>query len=207
MTTVVERATVDPAAALIAARAELHTGQPSLDTFAQLAQATEILLAQVDHLADQLTEARTCPLTRLPTRALWLAQAEEVVATGPSVVIMVDLNDFKPVNDSFGHTAGNAVLAEVGARAGDWSTGRGCAGRLGGDEFAFAVREERGLGQAITALRRRLIGPIAHDSQRLMVGASLGVARVYGRTPQALSGALHRADLRMYREKGQTGRR
>lgn len=207
MTTAVERATVDPAAALAAARAELRTGHPSLNTLAQLTQVTENLLAQVDLLAHQLTEARTCPLTGLPTRALWLAQAEEVVATGPSIVIMVDLNDFKPVNDNFGHAAGNAVLTEVGIRVADWTTGRGCGGRLGGDEFALAVREEPGLEQAITALRRRLTAPIAYGSQRLMVGASFGVARVHGRTSQALSEALHRADLRMYREKGQPGRR
>ena len=206
-TPVAERATVDPTAALAAARAELRSGQPRLSTLAQLTRATEILLAQVDRLADQLTEARICPLTGLPTRALWLAQAEEVVATGPSVVIMIDLNDFKPVNDSLGHAAGDTVLAETGARVHDWATGRGCAGRLGGDEFVLAVREEPGLDQAITDLRRRLIAPIAYDSQRLMIGASLGVARVYGQTPRALSGALHRADLRMYRDKGQAGRR
>ncbi|MFE4832929.1 GGDEF domain-containing protein [Streptomyces sp. NPDC056672] len=207
MTSAVECATIDPAAALAAARTELRTGQPSLNTLAQLTQVTEILLAQVGLLADQLTEARLCPLTGLPTRALWLAQAEEVVTTGPSVVVMIDLNGFKPVNDRFGHAAGDAVLAEVGARAGEWARGRGCAGRLGGDEFVLAIREEPGLGQAITDLRRRLIAPIGYDSRRLMVGAALGVARVYGRTPRALSGALHRADLRMYRDKGQAGRR
>ncbi|QKZ20275.1 GGDEF domain-containing protein [Streptomyces chartreusis] len=207
MTSAVDRATVDPAAALTAARAELHTGQPSLNTLAQLAQVTETLLAQVDHLADQLTEARTCPLTGLPTRTLWRAQAEEVAATGPTAVIMVDLNDFKPVNDSLGHAAGDAVLAEIGSRAGTWASGRGCAGRLGGDEFAFAVRDEPGLMRAITALRGRLAAPIVHDSLHLVVGASLGAARVHGPTPQALSEALHKADQRMYREKGQTGRR
>jgi diguanylate cyclase (GGDEF)-like protein len=207
MTTAVERAIVDPAAALASARTELHTGQPSLNTLAQLAQVTETLLAQVGLLADQLTEARLCPLTGLPTRALWLAQAEEVVTTGPSVVIMIDLNGFKPVNDRFGHAAGDAVLAEVGARAGEWARGRGCAGRLGGDEFVLAVREEPGLDKAIAALRRRLSAPIGYDSQRLMIGAALGAARVYGQTPRALSGALHRADRRMYRDKGQAGRR
>ncbi|MFC9816559.1 GGDEF domain-containing protein [Streptomyces virginiae] len=201
------RAVIDPASALLAARTEIESGAPSLGVLAQLTQLTEVLLTQVETLAEQLTEARTCPVTQLPTRAAWNALAEEVCASGAAVVLLIDLNDFKPVNDAHGHAAGDAVLAATGGRLRAWADGRGYAGRLGGDEFVVVVRDEPPLAVAISDLRDELHNPVSHDGARLSVGAAIGVAAVPGYTPEALSAAMSRADRRMYRDKGRPGRR
>ncbi|MFE3609349.1 GGDEF domain-containing protein [Streptomyces goshikiensis] len=201
------RAVIDPASALLAARTEIESGAPSLGVLAQLTQLTEVLLVQVETLAEQLTEARTCPVTQLPTRAAWNALAEEVCASGAAVVVLIDLNDFKPVNDAHGHAAGDAVLAATGGRLRAWVDGRGYAGRLGGDEFAVVVRDEPLLAAAISDLRNRLHASISHGGTRLSVGAAIGLAAVPGGTQEALSEAMGRADRRMYRDKGRPGRR
>ncbi|MGP3750043.1 GGDEF domain-containing protein [Streptomyces sp. IBSNAI001] len=201
------RAVVDPASALVAAHAEIENGAPSLGVLAQLTQLTEVLLNQVETLAEQLTEARTCPVTQLPTRAAWNALAEEVCTSGAAVVLLIDLNDFKPVNDAHGHAAGDAVLAATGARLRSWTDGRGYAGRLGGDEFVAVIRDEPHLAVAISNLRDQLHHPISYDGTRLSVAAAIGVATVPGNTPEALSAAMSRADRRMYRDKGRPGRR
>ncbi|WP_051853524.1 GGDEF domain-containing protein [Streptomyces sp. NRRL S-146] len=201
------RAVIDPASALVAARAEIENGAPSVGVLAQLAQLSEVLLGQVENLAEQLTEARTCPVTQLPTRAAWNALAEEVCASGSAVVLLIDLNDFKPVNDAHGHAAGDAVLAATGERLRTWANGRGYAGRLGGDEFVVVVQDEPRLAAAISDLRDRLHASISHGGTRLSVGAAIGVATVPGNTPEALSRAMSKADRRMYRDKGRPGRR
>lgn len=206
-TSIAVRAVIDPASALGAARAEIETGAPSVGVLAQLTQLTEVLLTQVEMLAEQLTEARTCPVTQLPTRAAWNVLAEGVCASGAAVVLLIDLNDFKPVNDAHGHAAGDAVLAATGERLRTWADGRGYAGRLGGDEFVIVVRGEPHLAMAISDLRGQLHAPVFHDGTRLSVGAAIGVATVPGCTPEALSAAMNRADRRMYRDKGRPGRR
>ncbi|WP_228983477.1 GGDEF domain-containing protein [Streptomyces sp. DH12] len=203
------RAVIDPASALVAARAEIENGAPSVGVLAQLTQLTEVLLSQVENLAEQLTEARTCPVTQLPTRAAWNALAEEVCASGPAVVLLIDLNDFKPINDKHGHDAGDAVLAATGERLRTWANGRGYAGRLGGDEFVVVVRDESSIAMVmnILDLRTRLHAPISHDGISLSVRAAIGMAPVPGNTAEALSRAMSRADRRMYRDKGRPGRR
>lgn len=201
------RAVIDPASALVEARAEIQNGAPSLEVLARLTQLAEVLLTQVETLADELTEARTCPVTQLPTRTAWKALAEEVCAAGDAVVLLIDLNDFKPVNDAHGHATGDAVLAATGKRLGAWADGRGYAGRLGGDEFAVVARDEPRLAEAISDLRDQLHAPISHGGIRLSVGAAMGVASVLGSTPEALSAGMHTADRRMYRDKGRPGRR
>ena len=201
MNTSAVSASIDAAATLADARAELQNGTPSLRTLAALLTYTE-------ELAAQLTDARTCPVTALPTRAAWLAEAESIVSAGPAVVVMIDLDAFKPVNDVHGHAVGDAVLKAMGQRLKNWATGRGgYAGRLGGDEFVIIVRAELMTDQARAALRETLTAPIIYQSIHLSVGASIGDAYVLGRDRADLSDALHQADKRMYREKGEPGRR
>lgn len=166
--------------------------------------AVEELLAENAALHGQLARARTCPVTGLPTRAAWTERAGQVLAEGPSVVLLVDLDGFKPVNDQFGHDAGDAVLAAVGARLAAWSAAvGGTAGRLGGDEFSMAVPDA---GLDLDALRTLLTRPVRHGDLILTVGASIGSAHSPAAPAADLSALLKTADAAMYQAKGR-GRR
>jgi diguanylate cyclase (GGDEF)-like protein len=174
---------------------------------AQVVPAAEELLAQVTALQGQLAQARTCPVTGLPTRSAWTVQAQDILAAGPAVVLLADLDAFKPVNDRFGHAAGDAVLAAVGGRLTEWAAAEGAvAGRLGGDEFAVALPEAPGLAARVTRLHALLTAPVAHRDLNLSVGASIGTARTAGLIDPDLSAALKQADAAMYQAKGR-GRR
>ncbi|MFE5866223.1 GGDEF domain-containing protein [Streptomyces virginiae] len=194
-------------------RVRADLGRPDASTqqlrsaLAEVVPAAEELLAQVAALQGQLAQARTCPVTGLPTRSAWIVQAQAVLEAGPAAVLLVDLDAFKPVNDRFGHAAGDAVLAAVGVRLAEWAAAEGAtAGRLGGDEFALAVPDAPGLAARVTRLRTLLTAPVAHRDLSLSVGASIGTARTAGLDDPGLSAALARADAEMYQAKGR-GRR
>ena len=181
---------------------------------AQVVPAVEMLLAEVSTLSGQLAQARTCPVTGLPTRAAWTARAREIVAAGPAAALLVDLDAFKPVNDRFGHDAGDAVLAAVGSRLAEWAAAEGAeAGRLGGDEFAVILPDASDLPARVARLHAALTRPVRHEGLRLEVGASIGTARTVDTDPGSagthgalLSALLKNADASMYRAKGR-GRR
>jgi diguanylate cyclase (GGDEF)-like protein len=140
-------------------------------------------------------------LTGLANRALYTreiaAAVERHAADGTdTAVLLIDLDDFKTVNDTLGHDAGDALLQEVAARLRCEAGPSATVFRLGGDEFV--VLTER---CAAPALADRLVGALAVavdlPSGPVRVGASIGVAYV-GEFP---SEVLRQADLAMYRAK------
>lgn len=159
-------------------------------------------------LEDQLRRrAHHDPLTDLANRSLFAERLDAALArsadTGGSVaVLMVDLDDFKSLNDSRGHAAGDRLLQAVAGRL------RGClragdlAARFGGDEFV-ALLEEADEGTAAT-LAARVLGalamPIEIEGSRVRVQASVGVAATVDGADDA-SELLSRADAAMYEAK------
>lgn len=125
------------------------------------------------------------------------------------VVLMVDLNDLKKVNDEFGHAAGDLFIREQAGRLSDWARRKnGVVARFGGDEFAVIIDGSCDL----MTLREELARPICWDGRArnwtVSVGAawvSIGVLR--SERQSYLSKALKRADQEMYKEKGKSGRR
>lgn len=114
----------------------------------------------------------------------------------------LDLDRFKEINDSFGHLAGNALLAQIANRLQDAFGADGIVARLGGDEFAIVctVRQRSDaalIGQTILDLVER---PVLHDGRELLVNASLGIAiaPLDGNDADTL---LKNADLALYRAK------
>ncbi|WP_344625931.1 GGDEF domain-containing protein, partial [Kitasatospora arboriphila] len=106
-----------------------------------LAAAGVPLLGWTTHgtwLARRLATARRDPLTGLLTRDGFTARAERLIRSHPdrATVLLVDLDDFKTVNDTHGHAAGDAVLTATAHRLTAWCGPSGLAARLGGDEFA-----------------------------------------------------------------------
>lgn len=165
--------------------------------------------ARVANLAGQLESARHAAshdvLTGLANRRGLEQQAETLLADPqrlPLLAVVVDLDDFKQVNDRFGHAAGDHVLAAVGRRLARQADG-GAMARLGGDEFVGLLTGWPADPAAVERVRRRLVAvvaePIVVDGVSLRINASVGLAPVI--TPTRLTDALRLADEAMYRAK------
>jgi diguanylate cyclase (GGDEF)-like protein len=155
--------------------------------------------AELHHLAhhDQLTQ--------LPTRAKFFRTLQRALAAaepGTIALLNVDLDDFKQVNDRYGHAAGDELLVEVGGRLAEAADGRGLAARFGGDEFAVLLTGLSGEAEAhriAARLTARLAEPVHLSAATVTAGASVGVATAEpGILPSELT---RRADLAMYAAK------
>ena len=162
-------------------------------------------LAELSRLKEQLRyQAYHDPLTNLANRSLFVDRVDErlAAATGGKVpvVLFLDLDDFKVVNDTLGHAAGDRLLSAAADRI------RGCiraddlAARLGGDEFAILIEDDADLGRALSVSNRiiealRLSFPI--ESQEITVGGSIGIAAAKGGMARA-DELLRNADVAMY---------
>ena len=148
-------------------------------------------------------------LTGLANRGLFGDRLREAAArsaaTGvPVTVAFVDVDDFKEVNDTLGHAAGDALLRELGHRLARCVPEGGTAARLGGDEFAVVVADQGvGCETVLGALRGALAEPFAVGEVLLPLTASVGaVSRVVpDGDEQAVDVLLAVADTRMYEAK------
>jgi diguanylate cyclase (GGDEF)-like protein/PAS domain S-box-containing protein len=161
------------------------------------------------------------PLTGLANRVRLRERVEEAVtraahAGGAASVALlyVDLDDFKKVNDSLGHAAGDRLLRRVSDRLLGATRGPDTVARLGGDEFAVLLErvrdddEARGVAER---LGRALAAPFTIDGTEVVVGASVGIARLGGahdaapgppdRAGDAADTLLRDADVAMYAAK------
>ncbi|POX51195.1 hypothetical protein C3489_20590 [Streptomyces sp. Ru71] len=157
-------------------------------------------------LTRRLSTARRDRLTGLHTRAGWTTRAEHLLAKHPNaLVVLVDLDDFKAINDTHGHAAGDTALMATARRLADWCGRHGIAARLGGDEFAALVTDPTQTA-GLYALQLALDQPVTHNGCVLPVAASVGHChRVHLPVP-TLTDALTAADAAMYAAKGH-GRR
>ena len=153
-------------------------------------------------------EAAHDGLTGLPNRSAFTDAVDAALAQGrPICVLAIDLDGFKPVNDTLGHSMGDVLLRQVAERL-RALPGAGFVARLGGDEFAMLVRHEGdGVGAETLAadVIQRLAEPFTLPAGQVSVGASVGVAHGpdHGAGVEALLAA---ADLALYRAKAE-GRR
>lgn len=119
------------------------------------------------------------PLTGLPNRRMLEEHCPDMSAGLPGVgILFIDLDDFKAVNDTYGHRAGDAVLTEFARRLARSVGPLGSLARLGGDEFAVLltdVDEDTACGIAAGILES-LDEPFEHDGCELRIGATIGVA-------------------------------
>jgi diguanylate cyclase (GGDEF)-like protein len=151
-----------------------------------------------------LIAGRRDPVTGLATRAAWTHQARRILRRGSHLLLLIDLDLFKEVNDTYGHGVGDVVLAATAARIKSWAdqTGGGACGRLGGDEFAvLTVRQVT--AAEVGALVEALSAPVevpAHGP--VPVSASVGAAVT---TSRDLSATLAAADAAMYAAKRDGG--
>ena len=172
-------------------------------------------LAELGRLKDQLRyQAYHDPLTNLPNRSLFVEQVEARLR-GPhegdllSVVLFLDLDDFKIVNDTLGHAAGDLLLVSVGERIRECIRDVDLAARLGGDEFAILLDDTQSLERASTVASRLIdaLGvsfPLLGDD--VVIGTSIGIAMARG-GDQTADELLRNADVAMYTAKAMGKRR
>ncbi|MFG3557031.1 GGDEF domain-containing protein [Micromonospora sp. NPDC047557] len=171
--------------------------------------------AEIGHLQAELAAERHAashdPLTGLPNRRAFyrLAAALLTNADGqPLIAIVLDLDDFKQINDRYGHAAGDQVLISVAERLAGFA-GDNLVARLGGDEFAGLLAsptvDRRWIEHATRRLSETVAAPIRLSGCSVRVTASVGLAPVTG--PTQLTDALSRADAAMYQAKSLAGPR
>lgn len=184
---------------------------PSRAMARQLAAEVETLAAQLESSRAQIVELEARididPLTEVRNRrgfARELARSLAYVKRyGTSaVLIYIDLDDFKPVNDRHGHAAGDAVLKAVAASLVRHVRTSDIVARLGGDEFAVLLWNVKGAVAAAKAIALEAAvyaTPVRWNDSTLVVGASAGMARLgVLDTPAEV---LARADAAMYARK------
>ncbi|WP_320066203.1 GGDEF domain-containing protein [Micromonospora sp. RTGN7] len=175
----------------------------------QLRRRALLAEAEIEHLQAELAAERHAashdPLTGLPNRRAFFRLAASLLtdsAGQPLIAVVLDLDDFKQVNDRYGHAAGDQVLISVAERLAAFA-GDNLVARLGGDEFAGLLTsptvDRRWIEHASRRLCDSLAAPIPLGGFSLRVTASVGLAPVSG--PAQLTEALDRADAAMYRAK------
>jgi len=158
------------------------------------------------HLEERLEhQAFHDPLTGLPNRQLFhdrVGHALERRQTGQVAVLFIDLDDFKTVNDSFGHACGDEVLVAAAHRLQSCARAGDTVARLGGDEFALLVDDVT--ATQVTAVADRVLDalsepPVEFSGHTTTLGASIGIAVTGpGETSETV---LRNADLAMYEAK------
>jgi diguanylate cyclase (GGDEF)-like protein len=149
-------------------------------------------------------EASTDSLTGLTNRAGLMRQLQDRADRGhPYTVFLLDLNGFKPVNDTYGHGIGDELLVRLAARL-HGETGGGLAARLGGDEFVV-VLDGIFPGEVALSFATRLCRTVRRPMvlpgivEPVVLGAAVGITA--GRPGEHPRVTLHAADQAMYRSK------
>ncbi|BFU44819.1 putative bifunctional diguanylate cyclase/phosphodiesterase [Krasilnikovia sp. MM14-A1004] len=140
-------------------------------------------------------------LTGLANRGLFIERVQQALRAGEPAVMFVDLDDFKRINDSLGHAAGDALLIEVARRLRGSVRDNDTAARLGGDEFAILI-EGGGADTAISVAQRiieALAEPVDTGGTQVLTRGSVGIA-VAGPDGDATD-LLREADVAMYAAK------
>jgi diguanylate cyclase (GGDEF)-like protein len=154
------------------------------------------------------------PLTGLPNRTLILDRIEQMLARSrrsqtPVAALFVDLDNFKSINDTLGHSVGDELLRAVAARLEGVVRDIDALGRLGGDEFVV-IAEELSLAAGPELIAERLLDALgqpfklgADKQTRVTVAASIGIAAADGASADGASAEelLREADIAMYRAK------
>ncbi|MEP9401463.1 sensor domain-containing diguanylate cyclase [Sphingomonas silueang] len=162
------------------------------------------------HLLEQQLRrsASTDPMTGIANRAAFDAELERAIGRavdddGHCVLVLIDLDHFKAVNDTHGHLAGDDVLRAVAERLRGPRFADAFAARLGGDEFALILRTRADCEDAdalVAALAADLAQPAPSDGRMLPMSATLGYAAVAGEIASSRE-LLHAADEALYTAK------
>jgi diguanylate cyclase (GGDEF)-like protein/PAS domain S-box-containing protein len=177
------------------------------------ANITGVVLSLTDITAHKTLEDRLArlafhdPLTGLPNRSLFVDRLQQNLARAMrhkhlTVVLFIDLDNFKIINDSLGHMAGDALLSGVAHRLQDCVRAEDTAARLGGDEFAILLDNISDAGQAVVVVEHILNSfeaPILVEGRELFITPSIGIA--VSSSEDDATQVLRNADAAMYEAK------
>jgi diguanylate cyclase (GGDEF)-like protein/PAS domain S-box-containing protein len=187
------------------------TGDPIIDTAGRFEgfRGVGSDITEIRQTQERLTHlANVDVLSGLPNRGRvrqLLGEALRGAASGnvPCAIMFLDLDGFKPVNDTFGHPKGDAVLRAVAKRLVDEVASNGTVGRMGGDEFAIVINDAQSR-KKVEQLADRIIQAIKEpymiDQTEIRIGVSIGCAfgPIDGATVDDL---ILKADLALYQAK------
>jgi diguanylate cyclase (GGDEF)-like protein len=171
---------------------------PAIGTLALAFIRMSIALSQARSIGHERVLARTDDLTTLPNRRRLISEIQSF-ATREGSLLLLDLDGFKPVNDSYGHEVGDKVLQQVAQRFTRALPSNALLARLGGDEFGILVDgSNESVMEIALALRGTLSYPFVIDGNEISIGVSIGIADNDG-----ADDLLLRADNAMYSAKRQ----
>ncbi|WP_337180313.1 GGDEF domain-containing protein [Sphingopyxis granuli] len=162
-----------------------------------------LLVTMRDTTAEMIARSETDPLSGVFNRRGFERHAEAALAReGRATLIAADLDHFKQINDSFGHAAGDGVIAHFAAMLTEAAPSEAIVGRVGGEEFAVLLpaallSDGRLYAEAVRAAFASAELPVLGVDRRF--SASFGVAQWM--PPETLPDLLHRADTALYRAK------
>lgn len=159
-----------------------------------------------------LRQARIDALTELPNRFLFMEQLHKEVAQNQRnerklAVLYIDLDRFKFVNDSYGHSIGDELLREAGERLHECVYEGDTVARLGGDEFAMIISEldsENDAKSVAESILNTLAKPFIINKDKNIIAASIGIA-IYPHDGANVSDLMRNSDIAMYRAKEKGG--
>ncbi|MES9898136.1 MAG: EAL domain-containing protein [Sedimenticola sp.] len=167
------------------------------------------LLDEVRQQKDHLNHlAHHDSLTNLPNRVLFLDRLEQTISKSRRAheqvaIFFIDLDQFKQINDSFGHAFGDRVLEEVAVRFNQCVRENDTVARLGGDEFTI-IMDALHTPQHATAMAQKLINSLEHpfviDKHQFYLTASIGIS-LFPQDGRSADTLLRNADTAMYKAK------
>jgi diguanylate cyclase (GGDEF)-like protein len=180
---------------IVRAEGELRAHQ------AELERHVDERTRQLHHLAHH------DPLTQLPNRRQLSARLGAALSRAGTrqrlALLFIDVDNFKSINDTLGHTFGDRVLQHIAARLHSATGGVGLLARLGGDEFTVLL-ENVGSGDEVAECANRIVGtlqePLTVDGRLLTTSASVG-ASLYPDHAADAEGLLRAADVALFRAK------
>lgn len=175
------------------------------------------LVRRLARLRAEVAESRRLALhdslTGLPNRLLFADRFQQAMARhrrqgGHGALVLLDLDDFKAINDRFGHAGGDELLQAVARRLRACVRGSDTVARLGGDEFALLLEPPAGeaaLAAVLARIRSGFARAFRVNGQLVGMGASIGIAR-FPDQGEELEGLLRLADSALYRDKTRLAR-
>ncbi len=193
---------------LVGSKTELDNKDRVWTEYRDLASRIGIVISAHKREQQLLTEAQYDNLTGLPNRILLQDRLKQAIdhserSSKPTWVIFIDLDRFKDVNDSLGHSVGDALLTEIATRLAEEIRESDTVARFGGDEFVIVLSGDEGEDIQLSVLNRIMdaIGKPAYINNRELINTcSIGIA-IYpndGKSPETL---IKNADIAMYRAK------
>ena len=171
---------------------------PAIGTLALAFIRMSIALHQARNIGQERVLARTDELTTLPNRRRLISEIQ-IFAARTGSLLLLDLDGFKAVNDSYGHEVGDKVLQQVAQRFSRALPSNALLARLGGDEFGILVDgSNESVMEIALALRGTLSYPFIIDGHEITIGVSIGITDNDG-----AADLLQRADNAMYSAKRQ----